>query len=241
MSEDVATRAPGQLTALVRTWHLRQALAFAVGVGAVTALMGRPPREVAVSAAAILLVQVVLGMVNDVLDVEADARSGVEGKPIAAGVIPRGNVTFAIAVGLLLCIPLALQSGTVAGPFLLATLVVGFVHNRWLHGTVFSWVGWAATFALLPYFVSYGGWGGGLHGSAPPAQFVGSMAALGFCVHFMTSLPDLVQDNAAGVRHLPLRIALRTGAPKLFTVATMLTALATAAVVVTALTVGVAQ
>ena len=46
-----------------------------------------------------------------------------------------------------------------AGLFLLATLAVGYVHNRWLHTTPLSWVGWSATFALLVFFVTYGGWG----------------------------------------------------------------------------------
>ncbi len=56
-------------------------------------------------------------------------------------------------------IPLSLQNGTQAGLYLLATLLVGAVHNRWLHTTALSWLGWAATFALLTFFVTYGGWG----------------------------------------------------------------------------------
>ena len=116
---------------------------------------------------------------------------------------------------LLLAIPLSLQNGIAAGLFLLSTLVVGYVHNRWLKPTPLSWVGWAATFALLACFVTYGGWGQEADGTAPFTSFLLLAAALGVCVHFLTSLPDLVVDNRAPVRHLPLRIALRLGASRL--------------------------
>ena len=125
---------------------------------------------------------------------------GAKNKPIAEGIIPPGNASFAIAVLLLLVIPLSLQNGTEAGVFALATLVVGYVHNRWLHVTPLSWVGWSATFALLAFFVTYGGWGREADGSAPLTSFVVLCAALGLCVHFLTSLPDLVVDNQAGLK-----------------------------------------
>ena len=38
-------------------------------------------------------------------------------------------------------------------------------------------------------------------------------ALLGIGIHSLTSLPDLVGDNHPGVSSLPLRVALRTGAP----------------------------
>jgi 4-hydroxybenzoate polyprenyltransferase len=156
---------------------------------------------------------------------------GAKGKPIAEGIIPAGNASFAVAVLLLLVIPLSLQNGTEAGLYVLATLVVGFVHNRWLHTTPLSWVGWSATFALLTFFVTYGGWGREADGSAPLTTFVVLCALLGFCVHFLTSLPDLVVDNQAGTRHLPLRVALRTGAPRLMVIAGAATLLVLVAIV----------
>jgi 4-hydroxybenzoate polyprenyltransferase len=226
----------------VRAVHPRQALAFAVVVATLVALMGRPAREVLVSGAAVLVAQMTMGLLNDLLDAEADRRSGAAGKPVAEGIIPRGNASFAIVVLLLLAIPLSLQNGTEAGLFLLATLVVGFVHNRWLHGTVWSWVGWSATFALLTYFVTLGGWGNTTEGSEPYSSFVLLCAALGIFVHFLTSLPDLVVDHKAGVRHLPLRIALKIGAPKLMVVTVIGTLAVLAAIVwTTALNASIAR
>jgi 4-hydroxybenzoate polyprenyltransferase len=240
MSTETALRAPGQFRSLLRAAHPRQALALAVVVGALVALMGRPAREVLSAAAAVLVAQLVMGLVNDVLDIEDDRRSQVEGKPLAEGIVPPGNATFLIAALLLLVLPLSLQNGTAAGLVLLSTLAVGLVHNRWLHRTALSWVGWSATFALLAYFVTLGGWGRDADGSAPLTSFVVLCALLGVLVHFLTSLPDLVADNLAGVRHLPLRVALRTGAPRLLVLTLVATVVVVGALVYTALTSGIA-
>ena len=240
MSTATALRAPGQFRSILRAVHPRQAVAFAVVVGALVALMGRPTREVLIAAAAVLVAQLVMGLVNDVHDIGADRASGVSGKPLAEGIVPPGNATFLIAALLLLVLPLSLQNGTAAGLCLLATLVVGLVHNRWLHGTALSWVGWSATFALLSYFVTLGGWGREADGSAPYTSFVLLSAVLGLLVHFLTSLPDLVADNLSGVRHLPLRVALRTGAPRLLVLTMVATVVVVAALAYTALTSGIA-
>lgn len=226
---------------MLRAVHPRQAAAFAVVVGVLVALLGRPVREVLVSAVAVLVTQLVMGLVNDLVDAGDDRASQAPRKPIAQEIIPTGNASFAIAVLLLFAIPLSLQNGIAAGLFLLATLVVGFVHNRWLHRTPLSWVGWSATFALLTYFVTLGGWGNAADGSQPFTSFVVLSAVLGFFVHVLTSLPDLVVDNRSRVRHLPLRIALRTGAPRLMVLTIVGTAIVLAALVYKALTIGIAR
>jgi hypothetical protein len=141
----------------------------------------------------------------------------------------------------LLAVPVSVLSGTAAGAALLATLPIGWVHNRWLHRTAFSWLGWTLTFALLPAFLAYGGWSGGLHGDAPTWAVTGAAAAVGFCLHFVTTLGDLVDDNKSGARNLPLRIALRIGAPRLLVLTILLTSAAATALVVAGLTVGLRQ
>ncbi len=234
------TRPQGrQLPALLRASHPRQAVAIAAVVGLLVGLSrDDPAREVAIAAGAVLLAQLIMGLVNELLDVELDKASGSEDKPIATGVLPSGNASFAVAVLLLLVIPLALQNGTSAGLFLLGTLVVGYVHNRWLHRTLLSWVGWAVTFGMLTWFVTLGGWGQETGGTAPYTWFTVLCAALGACVHFLTSLPDLVRDNAARVRHLPLRVALHTGATKLLVISSVATVAVLAALVWQILQVG---
>lgn len=240
-STSSTTSRRGRLRALVRTTHPRQALVVALVVGLLVALMGRPPREWLVSAAAVLVVQLALGLVDDLCDTAEDIRTQATGKPLAAGSVARGDATYVLAVLLLLAVPLSLQNGIVAGSVLLSTFLVGVVHDRWLHRTALSFVGWAASFALLTAFISYGGWGQEAEGSAPVTSFAVLAACLGVLVHFLVALPDLVTDNRGTVRHLPLRIALRTGAPRLLLVTAVLTAGVLAAMVWTALTAGIAR
>lgn len=224
-------RVPGQVRSFGHAVHPRQAVALAVVVGVLVALTGRPAREVVVSAAAVLVAQAIMGLVNDLFDVDRDRMGGAKNKPIADGLIPPGNASFVVAVLLLLVLPLSLQNGTTAGLYLLATLVVGLVHNRWLHATALSFVGWAATFALLTAFITFGGWGPDADGSAPLTWFVVLSALLGVCVHFLTALPDLVVDNQARTRSLPLRVALRTGAPVLMVASILATVIVVAVLV----------
>lgn len=225
----------------LRATHPRQALLSAAVVALAASLLGRPVREVLVAAAAVLLVQASLGLHNDVCDVAIDRRSGVPGKPIAQGAVGRSDALWLMLVLLFAAVPLSLQNGTVAGIALLATLPVGWIHNRWLHRGRLSWLGWAVTFALLPAFLAYGGWGAGMHGSPPTITVTVLAAALGVCVHVLTSLPDLVADNRAGLRTFPVRIGLRIGAPRLLAAAVPLTAIVAAALVLCAVSLGLSR
>ena len=66
-------------------------------------------------------------------------------------------------------------------------------------------------------------------------------ALLGVGVHFLRALPGLVDDHEDGWRHLPLRVALRIGAPRLLLIAGAATTFVAAALVVAGLTVGLRQ
>ena len=69
----------------------------------------------------------------------------------------------------------------------------------------------------------------------------GAAAAVGFCLHFVTTLGDLVDDNKSGARNLPLRLALRFGAPRLLVLTILLTMAAVAGLAFAGLTVGLRQ
>ncbi len=232
---------PGQVRALLGCTHPRQTLLIAVLVAVAALVSGRPLRESLVAGAAVLVVQAVLGIVNDVGDSERDAASGATGNPVADGRIPAGNATFAAVCLAIVSIPLSLQNGTAAGAALLLTLVSGFLYERALRRTVLSWLPWAVSFGLLPAFLSYGGWGGGVHGDPPTLAMTGLAALLGIGVHFLTALPDLVADNKTGMRHLPLRIALKVGAPRLLVISIAWTVLVVIGIVLAALSVGLRQ
>lgn len=241
MSQAVSTTRSGRVLDLVRSAHPKQAVFLAAVVGVLAAIDGRAEREYLVAAAAVLSVQLSLGLSNDLCDQHHDYRAQTTGKPIASGTLPATRASYWMYVLILLAVPLSMYSGTAAGVALVATLPIGWVHNRWLHRTAFSWLGWTLTFGLVPAFLAYGGWGRGVHGDPPTWAVTGAAAAVGFCLHFVTSLGDLVDDNKSGARTLPLRLALRIGAPRLLVLTILLTAAAVAGLAVATLTIGLRQ
>ena len=226
---------------LVRAAHPRQAVLTALGMAVAAAVSGRPPREVGLVLATVLVGQAVLGWDNDLVDEKADRADERTDKPLATGALERGTVGFALACALLLLVPLSLSSGIAAGLAYLLSVLVGLAGNRWLREGRFSWLPWAVSFALYPAYLSYGGWGGGTQGSAPTVAMTAVAAVLGVGVHVLTSLRGLVDDHQAGRRHLPLRLALRVGAPRLLVLAIVFCVVVAAVAGLVGSTVGLSQ
>jgi 4-hydroxybenzoate polyprenyltransferase len=231
----------GLTTSLVLACHPVPTLAMTVGLAAAATLSGRTTLEVGLVAVTVLTGQLTVGWLNDVVDRERDRQVGRVDKPVALGWVDPGTVTFAIAVAVLAVIPLSVANGTYAGLAHLGAVASAWVYDLWLKRTAFSWLPYAVSFGLLPAFLSYGGLGGGMHGGPPTWAMTVLAALLGIGIHFLNALPDLVEDNETGVRHLPLRIALRIGAPKLLWITVTWTALVAAGIVVAGLTVGLRQ
>lgn len=232
--------APPYLTPvlLLRAAHPRQALLTAVGVAAAAALAGRPTREVLVVLATVLVGQTILGWHNDIVDRERDRRHDLPGKPIAQGRLDPGTVWFALICGVLLLVPLSIATGITAGCLYLASVAIGLLGNLVLREGVLSWLPWAASYALLPGYLSYGGWGGEAVGDPPEPAMVALAALLGVGIHFLRALWGLVPDHADGWTYLPLRLGLRLGASRLLAVASVYTALVVVGLAVTGTYVG---
>jgi len=236
------TSAPrGLLPSLVLACHPLPTAAMTIALTVAAALTGRPAGQCGLVAATVLTGQLSVGWLNDLLDRHRDAEVGRRDKPVAMGWVDPGTVGFAIAVAVLLVIPLSFTNGTEAGLAHLGAVASAWLYDLWFKRTVLSWLPYAVSFGLLPAFLSYGGLGGGLHGSPPTIAMTVAAAALGIGIHFLNVLPDLVEDHETGVRHLPLRIALRIGAPRLLWISTAYTTLAAAGVIAAGLTVGVSQ
>lgn len=234
-------RQHGQTVSLLLACHPLPTVAMTLGMTVAAALTGRPGLEVGLVAATVLTGQLTVGWINDVVDRERDRQVGRRDKPVAMGWIDPGTVVFAAACAVLLVVPLSVANGTYAGIAHLAAVVSAWLYNFRFKRTVLSWLPYAVSFGLLPAFLSYGGLGGGAHGGPPTIAMTVLAALLGVGIHFLTTLPDLVEDKETGVRHLPLRIALKVGAPKLLWASMTWTALVAAGIVVAGLTVGVTQ
>jgi hypothetical protein len=226
---------------LVRSAHPLAAVLTALGVAVVAALAGRPLREVLLVLATVLVGQAVVGWHRDLVDRSRPSSAAPDGSPLGRGLLDPGTVWFAMACATLLLVPLAVANGLVAGAAYLLSWALLLLGNLVLRRSWLSWVPVAASYALLPAFVSYGGWGGQARGEPPEVAVTALAAALGVCVHVLTCLPHLVEDNREGYRHLTLRIALRTGAPRLLWATLVVTGLVVAATAWVATQVGLAQ
>ena len=234
----VLRRNPGTAIALLLAAHPLLSILIALGAAAAAALAGRPGREVGLVLVTVLVGRATVGWLNDVADRQRDIAVERLDKPVARGWVHPSTVTFTVACATLLLVPLSISNGTNAGIAHLLSVAAAWLYNTRIKLTALSALPWAISFGLLPAFLSYGGWGGGPHGGPPTITITLLAALLGVGVHFLTALPDLVGDNHNGVRSLPLRVALKIGAPKLLLATSVYLVLVTAGLVVAGLTVG---
>jgi len=190
-----------RLAALVRACHPEPTLAVTVLSGALAASSGRDARGVVAVVAAVLAGQLSVGWCNDYVDRERDRRTGRRDKPLARGDLPDRVVGAAAVVGLLVCVPLSLLSGPLAGELHILAVLSAWSYDLRLKATVLSVVPYAVSFGLLPAFIVLGR--PGAH--AVPAWLVAGGSLLGAGAHFANTLPDLDDDLRTGVRGLPHR------------------------------------
>ncbi|WP_418057940.1 hypothetical protein [Pimelobacter simplex] len=226
---------------LLQAAHAKQAITTALAMGVVAAVTGRPAREAGVVVLTVLVGQTMLGWHNDIVDRQRDQAHGLTGKPVAMGRLAVGTVWYAIAVGFLLVLPLSWTTGIRAGCLYLASIAIGMLGNVVLRTGFFSWWSWAASFALLPAYLSYGGWGGQAQGHAPEPVIVALAALLGIGVHFMRAVWGLVADHEDGWTYLPLKLGLKLGATRLLALSTVFTVGVGIALVVVGTQVGLSR
>ncbi|GAB3855942.1 hypothetical protein GCM10028801_12340 [Nocardioides maradonensis] len=226
---------------LTQAAHLKQAVVTALVVGGVAMASGRSAREVGIVILTVLTGQVILGWHNDLTDRLRDHRLETPGKPLADGRLEPGTVWYAIVVAALVLVPLAVTTGITAGCLYLASVAVGMLGNVTFRKGILSWWSWAVSFGLLPYYLSYGGWGGKFVGTPPEPAIVVLAALLGIGIHFMRSVWGLVGDHEEGWTYLPLKLAMKVGATRLLALSTTYTVVVVIAMVVVGAQVGLSR
>ncbi|MCX6399552.1 MAG: hypothetical protein NTX33_06460 [Propionibacteriales bacterium] len=226
---------------LLQAAHAKQAIGTSLAMGLVAAVAGRPAREAGVVLLTVLVGQTILGWHNDIVDRRRDQSHALKGKPLAMGRLQPETVWYAIVVATLLLVPLAITTGIRAGCLYLAAVAVGMLGNVVLRTGFFSWWSWAASYALLPAYLSYGGWGGQAVGSAPETSIVVLSALLGIGIHFLRAVWGLVADNEDGWTYLPLKLGLKLGATRLLALATVYTVVIVILLLVTGARVGLSR
>ena len=182
--------------------HPLPSLAVTALATTVSAAAGRSPGGCVLVAAAVLTGQLSIGWCNDLVDRGRDLAAGRRDKPLVTGAVPPRVVAIACALSAAACVPLSLASGWRAGVAHLAGVAGGWAYDLGVKRTVWSWLPYAASFALLTAFLTLG-----LPGHpAPPAWLLLAGALLGTGAHFLNVVPDVEADLAAGVRGLPQRL-----------------------------------
>ena len=205
---------------IIRAAHPRPAILTALGVTLAAALTGRPGDQLLLVMATVLTGQACLGWFNDLIDRGRDARHARTDKPLVAGEdgapLDPDTVWFCLALAILLVVPLSMTHGVLAGSaYLLSLAIAAAGHWAPVRRGVLSWLPWAASYALLPAFLSYGAGGPGAAGAPPDAVVTALAALLGIGVHFLTALWGLVADHEDRWTYLPLRLSRRIGAETL--------------------------
>ncbi len=195
---------PVQHTAigLARACHPEPTVAVTVMVTALAVTTGHAVGGVLLVAAAVLTGQLSIGWLNDHLDAERDVVVGRRDKPVATGAVSARVVGVATVVAAVLCVPLSLASGWLAGALQLVAVAAGWAYDLGLKSTLASAVPYVVCFGLLPVFVVVSAPGA----PGPPWWLPVAGALLGAGAHFANVLPDLDDDAATGVRGLPHRL-----------------------------------
>ncbi|MEU9378214.1 UbiA family prenyltransferase [Streptomyces sp. NPDC048255] len=196
------------LVGLLAACHPLPAAAVTALAAALAVAAGRGPAGAAVTAAAVASGQLSVGWCNDRADLRRDLTTGRRDKPLVAGTVTPAAVTRAAALALLLCVPLSLAAGPLAGAVHLVGVAAAWAYNLRFKGTALSWLPYAVAFGLLPAFVTLG-----LPGAPwPPPWLTAAAALVGAGAHFANVLPDIEDDLATGVVGLPQRLGARWSA-----------------------------
>ncbi|CAM5580479.1 membrane protein [Streptomyces avidinii] len=194
--------------ALVAACHPLPAAAVTLFAAALTAAAGHGPAGTAVTVGAVAAGQLSVGWCNDRADLRRDLAAGRRDKPLVAGTASAVAVTWAAGLALLICVPLSLACGLLAGSVHLLGVAAAWAYNLRLKRTAASWLPYALAFGLLPAFVTLG-----LPGTSwPPPWLTAAAALLGAGAHFANVLPDIEDDLATGVVGLPQRLGARASA-----------------------------
>lgn len=171
-----------------------------------TALCGGSWSAVALVFVASAAGQATVGWTNDVHDAAADRAAGRANKPTVRGELRPDDLRVPILVSATLTIPLSfLAAGWVGGVAHSAAVASALVYNFFLARTVWSWIPYAVSFALMPVFVA--------QASSPsvwPTVPVTVLSVLvGVTAHLLNAIPDIDIDRATGWGGLAVSLGKR--------------------------------
>jgi 4-hydroxybenzoate polyprenyltransferase len=196
-------RSPGgRIRSLVFLGHPGPSLLVTLVFVAIAGLAGRrvpDATRILQLVGTMLPIQLCIGVVNDVVDLPADAVAQPY-KPLARGVIGRSTATWIGAVLGVAGLGVAATINLATLGLAAAALGAGLAYDLGLRRTALSWVPWWGGMAVLP-LAAYASAG------AIPARLLiviplSALIAVG--LHLANAQPDIDADRLAGVRSFPV-------------------------------------
>jgi len=180
--------------ALAKATHWPQALAMVTLATVASFLVGQHGIQLLFVALATAFGQASVGWVNDYVDARIDKTR--KNKPtVRYGLNPR-SLRIPIVTTLILLVPFSFLAAGIVGGFA-SILAVGSaqIYNLYLSRTIWSWLPYAVSFALLPVFVFQSK----PHPEYPCWQLMLLSSAVGVIAHIFSALPDLEIDKKANL------------------------------------------
>jgi 4-hydroxybenzoate polyprenyltransferase len=150
--------------------------------------------------------QATVGWTNDVHDAAADRAAGRANKPTVRGELRPDDLRVPILVSATLTIPLSfVAAGWIGGTAHIAAVASALAYNFFLARTVWSWVPYAVSFALMPVFIAQASsptlW--------PNFPTVALSVLVGVTAHVLNAIPDIDIDRDTGWGGLAVSLGKR--------------------------------
>ena len=194
---------PVRVAGLLRLGHPFPSLLDGLVTAVLALVAGADPTRAALLGIAMIGLQVSIGAVNDLADVDRD-RAHKPAKPLPNGLVTRPVARTVAIVGLLIGLGLSL----LIGPWTLVVVaasgvLAGYAYDLRLKGTAWSWLPFAVGLPLLPIYA----WIGAV-GRVPAAFVILVPLAIvaGGAVALLNGLVDIERDRAAGLETAAVRL-----------------------------------
>jgi 4-hydroxybenzoate polyprenyltransferase len=195
-----------RLRGYITATHFPQALAMVLLMTIATALSGGSWTSVALVFLASAAGQATVGWTNDLHDSAADRAVGRANKPTVRGDLRPEDLRLPILVSATLTIPLSFfAAGWIGGAAHIAAVASALAYNFFLARSVWSWIPYAVSFALMPVFIAQASsltlW--------PTIAVVLLSVLVGVTAHLLNAIPDIDVDREAGWGGLAVSLGKR--------------------------------
>lgn len=181
--------------ALLRASHFPQTLAMTLFLAIAAAISSVQGWQLVLFIAAVVSGQLSVGWMNDFVDAKLDQSVSRSEKPVVAGALSQSSLRVPITMALISVVPLSIWSaGWIGGLAHVAAVASAHVYNFYLSRTIWSWLPYVVSFALLPLFVAQAA----SNSLFPEPLIIVLFALVGFIAHLLNALPDIEIDRQAG-------------------------------------------